>query len=256
MRTAHSTAPHAAPPQRRSAAPQTWDIPSRPPASTRSAAHRTARRGRPPRRPAAYVPGAIPRGALALSIRNNWEQEFFSTSSSSISELSRLYRGLLGWAAATMLADVLAPAAKVENERFFVSAPAPGASRGARAFALGGEQQGEPGAHGGRALRKQNLLNFDRATASKRKGLERDIERNEEVTRHACCCVAARQGERAARACANVGVGSGPRKVAPSRERTAGPDAWCAARRTPRRASTFSRTAPRHAARPLRLQVS
>ena len=77
MRTAHSTAPHAAPPQRRSAAPQTWDIPSRPPASTRSAAHRTARRGRPPRRPAAYVPGAIPRGALALSIRNNWEQEFF-----------------------------------------------------------------------------------------------------------------------------------------------------------------------------------
>ena len=79
MRTAHSTAPHAAPPQRRSAAPQTWDIPSRPPASTRSAAHRTARRGRPPRRPAAYVPGAIPRGALALSIRNNWEQEFFST---------------------------------------------------------------------------------------------------------------------------------------------------------------------------------
>lgn len=80
-----------------------------------------------------------------------------------------------------MLADVLAPAAKVENERFFaVSNPAPGTSRGARSFALSMEQQGESGAHG-RALKNQTLLNFDRATASKRKGLERDIEKNEEV---------------------------------------------------------------------------
>ena len=82
-----------------------------------------------------------------------------------------------------MLADVLAPAAKVENERYFaVSNPAPGASRGARSFVLSMEQQGESVAHGhARALKNQTLLNFDRATASKRKGLERDIEKNEKV---------------------------------------------------------------------------
>jgi hypothetical protein len=82
-----------------------------------------------------------------------------------------------------MLADVLAPSAKVENERYFaVSNPAPGASRGARSFVLSMEQQGESRAHGhARALKNHTLLNFDLATASKRKGLERDIEKNQEV---------------------------------------------------------------------------
>ena len=80
-----------------------------------------------------------------------------------------------------MLADVLAPAAHAEKERFVVGSTSRPSCVVTRAFALVllDQQNGGEASRTGKILRR-NQLNFDRATASKRKGLERDLEKNEE----------------------------------------------------------------------------
>ncbi len=78
-----------------------------------------------------------------------------------------------------MLADVLAPAAHAEKERFVVGSTSRPSCVVTRSFALD-QQNGGEASRTGTILRRNQLLNFDRATASKRKGLERDLEKNEE----------------------------------------------------------------------------
>jgi len=78
-----------------------------------------------------------------------------------------------------MLADVLAPAVHAEKERFVVGSTSRPSCVVTRSFALD-QQNGGEASRTGTILRRNQLLNFDRATASKRKGLERDLEKKEE----------------------------------------------------------------------------